>query len=134
MRPALPTTTAGERWALLDLSLGGLVFRYTDRPGGGTVTDANGRAWAYEGGAAIRVPARTSGQTRGIAIEVPAGDILTVTGPAVREKIVRRFTELGFTYITLDLEGYRTGSMNETLDAATLNAHRADPDEPPKET
>ncbi len=32
-----------------------------------------------------------------------------------REEIVTRFKELGYTYITLDLEGYRTGSMNEVL-------------------
>jgi len=29
--------------------------------------------------------------------------------------IVNRFKHLGFTYITLDLEGYRTGSLNEVL-------------------
>ncbi|MBI4621556.1 MAG: ATP-dependent sacrificial sulfur transferase LarE [Desulfobacterales bacterium] len=28
-------------------------------------------------------------------------------------KIITKFKELGFTYITLDLEGYRTGKMNE---------------------
>ena len=32
-----------------------------------------------------------------------------------REKIHCAFKELGFTYITLDLLGYRTGSMNEML-------------------
>jgi len=32
---------------------------------------------------------------------------------SLREKIVKRFKEFGFTYVTLDLEGYRTGSMNE---------------------
>jgi pyridinium-3,5-biscarboxylic acid mononucleotide sulfurtransferase len=32
-----------------------------------------------------------------------------------RERIVSRLKSLGFTYITLDLAGYRTGSMNETL-------------------
>jgi len=26
---------------------------------------------------------------------------------------VRRFKEIGFTYVSLDLEGYRTGSMNK---------------------
>lgn len=34
----------------------------------------------------------------------------------VREKIAERFREYGFTYVTMDLQGYRTGSMNETLD------------------
>ncbi len=33
----------------------------------------------------------------------------------VREKIVTEFKSIGYTYVTLDLEGYRTGSMNETL-------------------
>ncbi|OWZ84586.1 ATP-dependent sacrificial sulfur transferase LarE [Natranaerobius trueperi] len=32
-----------------------------------------------------------------------------------REKIITELKELGFKYITLDLDGYRTGSMNETL-------------------
>lgn len=34
-----------------------------------------------------------------------------------REKIHTRFKEVGFTYVTMDLLGYRTGSMNETLKA-----------------
>ena len=34
----------------------------------------------------------------------------------VRKDIVSRFEKFGFTYIALDLKGYRTGSMNETLD------------------
>ena len=32
-----------------------------------------------------------------------------------RLKIVTEFEKYGFTYITMDLKGYRTGSMNETL-------------------
>ena len=32
-----------------------------------------------------------------------------------RQEIVRFFTEQGFTYVTLDMRGYRTGSMNEVL-------------------
>jgi len=32
-----------------------------------------------------------------------------------RVKVVNEFKNLGFIYITLDLEGYRTGSMNEVL-------------------
>jgi len=32
----------------------------------------------------------------------------------VREEIHRRFKEIGFTYISVDLLGYRSGSMNET--------------------
>ncbi len=32
-----------------------------------------------------------------------------------REQINRELKDLGFSYISMDLEGYRTGSMNETL-------------------
>jgi uncharacterized protein len=32
-----------------------------------------------------------------------------------REEVVARLKEYGFTYVSMDLTGYRTGSMNETL-------------------
>jgi uncharacterized protein len=35
--------------------------------------------------------------------------------PSLRENVVRQLKELGFIYVTLDLQGYRTGSMNEVL-------------------
>jgi len=31
------------------------------------------------------------------------------------DSIVKKFKELGFIYVTLDMEGYRTGSLNEVL-------------------
>jgi len=31
------------------------------------------------------------------------------------QRIIKKFKALGFTYITLDLQGYRTGSLNEVL-------------------
>jgi len=46
-------------------------------------------------------------------IEVIPDDIPKVI--ARRDEIHRKFTELGFRYVTLDLYGYRTGSMNEVL-------------------
>lgn len=36
--------------------------------------------------------------------------------------IDKAFKKLGFHYVTLDLQGYRTGSMNETLDLKTESA------------
>ena len=33
----------------------------------------------------------------------------------VREDIAKKFKEYGFTYVTMDILGYRMGSMNETL-------------------
>ena len=41
-----------------------------------------------------------------------------------REVIHAAFKEIGFTYITLDLLGYRTGSMNETLGNDVLQTGR----------
>lgn len=38
--------------------------------------------------------------------------------PALRRSVVAFFREAGFTYVALDLQGYRTGSMNEALDTA----------------
>ncbi len=32
------------------------------------------------------------------------------------EKIIKKFKKLGFKYVTLDIEGYRSGSLNEVLD------------------
>jgi uncharacterized protein len=36
-----------------------------------------------------------------------------------RDVIYETFSKLGFTYVTLDLKGYRTGSMNEVLSKET---------------
>jgi uncharacterized protein len=47
-------------------------------------------------------------------IEVPIDEIPTIIAHA--ETVIKHFKTLGFTYITLDLEGYRTGSLNEVLD------------------
>ncbi len=33
-----------------------------------------------------------------------------------REEVYTKFRSYGFTYVTMDLMGYRTGSMNETID------------------
>lgn len=33
----------------------------------------------------------------------------------IRKKVYEKFQSFGFSYVTLDLPGYRTGSMNETL-------------------
>ena len=48
-------------------------------------------------------------------IEVPAEDILKIVQPDIREKLTEKFKDLGFSYVTLDLQGFRSGSMNEIL-------------------
>ncbi len=48
-------------------------------------------------------------------IEVHANEFAKITPEAVRKQIVENLKKLGFRYITLDLQGFRSGSMNEIL-------------------
>ena len=48
-------------------------------------------------------------------IEVPAGDIPRIAAGGFREVLWEEFRRIGFAFITLDLRGYRLGSMNETI-------------------
>jgi uncharacterized protein len=48
-------------------------------------------------------------------IEVPATAIVRLADPAVRDDLARKLKELGFRYVTLDLEGFRSGSLNELV-------------------
>lgn len=52
-------------------------------------------------------------------IELQADEISRMLEPQLREEIVNLLKSLGFIYCTLDLAGYRTGSMNEVLDKKT---------------
>jgi len=48
-------------------------------------------------------------------IEVPPGDVPRLASPGTRISVTKKLKALGFTYVSLDLEGYRMGSMNEVL-------------------
>ncbi|MBN1437597.1 MAG: ATP-dependent sacrificial sulfur transferase LarE [Sedimentisphaerales bacterium] len=50
-----------------------------------------------------------------VRIEVPTEHIAKLTDEKLREKIVTFFKQLGFKYVTLDLQGFRSGSANEVL-------------------
>jgi uncharacterized protein len=52
-------------------------------------------------------------------IEIDPAEFPKLMTAETRERIYARFREIGFTYTALDLLGYRTGSMNETLREAT---------------
>ena len=61
-------------------------------------------------------------------IEVPAADLQRLTEPAVRAALVQELKRLGFRYVTVDLQGFRSGSLNEVLsDAPTPIPPSADP-------
>jgi uncharacterized protein len=53
-------------------------------------------------------------------IEVLPDDINILTNSPAREELTAKFKEIGFTYVTLDLAGYRSGSMNEVLTETEL--------------
>jgi uncharacterized protein len=48
-------------------------------------------------------------------IEVPASEITRLASPEVREGLAQKLRELGFQFVTLDLEGFRSGSLNSLV-------------------
>ena len=48
-------------------------------------------------------------------IEVDEQGIALLAQPGVRNSLVRHFRSIGYTYVTLDLAGFRSGSLNEVL-------------------
>ena len=53
-------------------------------------------------------------------IEVGAVEITRLLDDDLRKEIVDSFKRIGFIYVTLDLQGFRTGSMNEVLKSEGL--------------
>jgi uncharacterized protein len=52
-------------------------------------------------------------------IEVASDDLQRIISPEVRVPLCEFFQQAGFTYVTVDLQGFRSGSMNALLPAAT---------------
>jgi uncharacterized protein len=48
-------------------------------------------------------------------IEVPRKDMPMFLDEEISKQIMENFKALGYTYVTLDIQGYRMGSMNEPL-------------------
>ncbi len=48
-------------------------------------------------------------------IEISPSQFAKLLDEKLREKIVARLKQLGYTYVTFDLQGFRSGSMNEPL-------------------
>jgi pyridinium-3,5-biscarboxylic acid mononucleotide sulfurtransferase len=63
----------------------------------------------------VRDHAASGGGADVARIEVPPDEITHLARPEVRARIVARFKELGYTYVALDLEGYRRGSLNVSV-------------------
>lgn len=53
-------------------------------------------------------------------VEVPVEELSRLAGPEVREALVPAFKALGFRFVTLDLEGFRSGSLNSLIPLDSL--------------
>jgi uncharacterized protein len=58
-------------------------------------------------------------------LEVEQAEIARLLEPATRERVDRELRKLGFRFVTVDLKGFRSGSLNEGV-AATVPADSAD--------
>ena len=61
----------------------------------------------------VRVRCHDRGRLARIEVDEEGLDLLAA--PANRRLVADKFSSLGFTYTALDLQGYRSGSLNETL-------------------
>jgi len=59
-----------------------------------------------------------------VRIEIAALDLPRAMAPEMARHFIRVFKELGFKYVTLDLEGFRSGSMNDILPIETLQVRK----------
>ncbi len=48
-------------------------------------------------------------------VEVEPADFVTLTEEPTRKNVTEFFRSIGYSYVTLDLEGFRSGSLNEVL-------------------
>ena len=60
-----------------------------------------------------------------VRIEVAREELERALNPAIAAQFTTIFKQLGFKFVTLDLEGFRSGSMNALLPAEQLTKHKA---------
>jgi uncharacterized protein len=53
-------------------------------------------------------------------LEVPISELERLIAPAARQAITQRLRQLGFRFVTLDLDGFRSGSMNAVVPIESL--------------
>ena len=57
-------------------------------------------------------------------IEVPLAELPRLAEPELRDALVNQLRALGFKYVTLDLEGFRSGSLNQIIGVDDLKVLR----------
>jgi pyridinium-3,5-biscarboxylic acid mononucleotide sulfurtransferase len=60
-----------------------------------------------------------------VRLEFGQEDLKKALNPEMATKLASVFKDLGYKYVTLDLEGYRTGSSNEVLSQAEIGTFKA---------
>jgi uncharacterized protein len=53
-------------------------------------------------------------------IEVPPEEMTRFFEDGIHREVAERLKEIGYQYVTLDLQGYRSGSLNEVLEEQLL--------------
>ena len=53
-------------------------------------------------------------------IEIPLDEVSRILSPALRDRVRAELHSLGFRYVTIDLDGFRSGSMNGVISAEQL--------------
>jgi uncharacterized protein len=48
-------------------------------------------------------------------IEVPVSDLVRLTDGDLRHELIAELRRFGFKFVTLDLEGFRSGSLNQLV-------------------
>jgi uncharacterized protein len=61
-----------------------------------------------------------------VRIEIAREELGRALDAATAEQFTRTFKALGFTYVTLDLEGFRSGSMNAVLPLEQVRRSKRD--------
>jgi uncharacterized protein len=61
-------------------------------------------------------------------IEVSTAELARLADPDARAKLAQYFKQLGFQFVTLDLEGFRSGSLNTLVSLENKRLFATDPD------
>lgn len=59
-------------------------------------------------------------ENKNARIEIEENEFEKIIQKEIRLKILEEFKKIGFNYVSLDLKGYRTGSLNEVLDGKQI--------------
>lgn len=60
-----------------------------------------------------------------VRIELLPEDIVKIADPDVRDNLTKYFHELGFRYITMDMDGFRSGSLNSLVPLEVMKKYLA---------